>query len=504
MIRDLFLTTLYLKRFANLASASPLEQVVGAYLSNTSIDGRLIEKAVACENVLEQETLWSFVEKWRKTLALLLILKERDLLQPCRHLLLERVNVLKRYAVWEEFQLLSVYQAVAALLLGKPCKEVGISQLSGGACPLEAGSGHWPWSEVPHTVFHAELGILLCLYAVLSGKADYRHTAERLAEWHLNTLDHEYSPFSGLFSQEGVVCKELLLVYNFLLYDALAKETGRADFALVAEKQREQIQGQCGNERLRIPSFHAILEYQLVKETAAVASNLEFSLPKAFSDHSLALAGCRLAKSSSVATLFGGGSGMGCFHCQDVQVVNYGPQHMPLGDCRGFGIEGGGRLLGSHVKSVSTRDGHYAVEGVARLSSQRDFDKSSLAVLSSQHGGFWIDVKQRFEQGRLSIEAFFNGFADLSSLFFVFFVKAPMCLVGGKKIVKPRSFERYQGEVRTLQFQSKHASIVIDGSKELPEMSVIPLGGGENFWGADFLVAYPCSKEQRRYSWQLN
>jgi len=34
-------------------------------------------------------------------------------------------------------------------------------------------------------------------------------------------------------------------------------------------------------------------------------------------------------------------------------------------------------------------------------------------------------------------------------------------------------------------------------------MQVIPLSGGENFWGVDFLAAYVCSDEQRHYSWQL-
>jgi hypothetical protein len=34
-------------------------------------------------------------------------------------------------------------------------------------------------------------------------------------------------------------------------------------------------------------------------------------------------------------------------------------------------------------------------------------------------------------------------------------------------------------------------------------MQVIPLAGGDNFWGADFLVAYHLSQDQRNYQWHL-
>lgn len=33
-------------------------------------------------------------------------------------------------------------------------------------------------------------------------------------------------------------------------------------------------------------------------------------------------------------------------------------------------------------------------------------------------------------------------------------------------------------------------------------MEVIPLGGGNNFWSADFLIAFPLLKES--YQWQIN
>jgi len=86
---------------------------------------------------------------------------------------------------------------------------------------------------------------------------------------------------------------------------------------------------------------------------------------------------------------------------------------------------------------------------------------------------------------------------------FTFFVKADNCLVGGVQSVKPRSFSRYQGRVASIQMQGKLSSLSLEAHHKHGEMQVIPLGGGDNFWGADFLVAYILNPAESRYQWHI-
>ena len=118
-------------------------------------------------------------------------------------------------------------------------------------------------------------------------------------------------------------------------------------------------------------------------------------------------------------------------------------------------------------------------------------------------GGFWIDTRLEFQKAHLSIETVFNGIFDQKIFAFVFFAKAPTCLVDGRQAIEPRSFQRYQGKIRPVYLKGERASLAIEAGHKDGEMQVIPLGGGQNFWGADFLIAYQCNSDEECYRWQL-
>jgi len=565
MSRAPLFRTFFDDRLPDHPTAAPIERIVHAYLEDSPIDGRLIEKAIGLFRFTDAPTPWDVINEWRQTVALLLIIRSKDLLQPCRHLLLERVRLLRRHVLWREFQLLTAYQQLTDLLLGNSFQPKEFFQLSSGACPLEAGN-HWSWGQIPHPIFHAELGILLILFAKLSGdlKPDllpmngsdsnsfpleartpgsenkgvilenmtplfsepgvrasrgkefesdpfigsksglnYLKIAERLADWQLNTVDRAFVPFVGLFSHEGTVAENSLILHNFLLFDSVSKAANRTDLAYAADKLHEhfcQLQRQREN---KIPYYFLILESWLTDNYPPINSTT-LHLPSKINDSNFSLVGNRQEDISSVATLFGGGTGMGCLHYQDVHIVNYGPQHLPLGDCRGFGLDGGTFSLKSSSQIIETTDMFFKVAGISKLASRPKERQSAALFRQGEHSGFWIDAKQQFQERRLCLELTFNGFLRLSSVAFVFFIKASSCLMGGKTLVKPRSFERYRGKAAPLEFHGKNGVILLEALHEgYQEVQVIPLGGGENFWGADFLTAYVCSDEQRHYCWCL-
>lgn len=495
-----FLQTFYQQWLGEAKNSTPLEQIVDAYLNNAALDGAAIEKILSTGNGLNFNTPWELLEKWREMLALLLLLHQRGFLESCNEPISKYFSDLSKFSFWREFQLLSAYRTIIASLLKKPCQQLLIAQFPSGACPLESG-GHWSWGGIPHPLFHAELGILWCLYAYLFEDLKFLKAAEKLAEWQLNTLDHRFEPFTGLYSREGDVSQSTLLINNFLLFQAVAKMTKRQDLAFVANQQLDFLKKMQARIFFKIPCLSAVMDHFFATRLPSIQA-IEYHLPAAFEDAHLALAGCRTKEGSAVMTLFGGGSGMGCLHKDDIQIVNFGPQHLPLGDCQGFGIEGCGQFLSPHVKKIQGDREVLAVEGVSRMAPYTKEIQSHALFRAGEHSGCWIDVKQQFEKGQLSIETLFRRVGDPQALAFAFFVKAQSCSVA-QKIVKPRSFQRYQGKVFPVYLRGNEGMLTIDAKQECGELQVIPLGGGDNFWGGDFLIAYLFDSNLCSYCWNI-
>ena len=388
-----FLRSLYHKRILDSYHATPLEKIVDACLHNEPIDGRLIQQAIAIDPSYVPTTPWDLIEQWRSTLLTLLVLREKDLLQPCRHLLLERARILIRHPLWAEFQLLSLYRSLVCLLLQLPEEKFDIVQMESGACPTEWG-GHWPWGALPHPLFHAEFGILLCVYTILSGDKKNVEALKRLADWQINSLDHRFAPFIGLYAHEGDASEYSLVAHHFLLFDAISRISERPDLAYIAAKQLDLLQSM---PEATVSPFEVFMEAFLTHSLKSVAS-VSHRLPVAFQDAELALAGCRLPHSSAFATLSGGGSGMGCFHGSDVHVVNIGPQHLPLGDCRSFGLEAQSKMLKGQIKEMTISPQGFSLQGMTRMASLAKGESTSLPLfpqVSLQDIGLTVSLNMK-------------------------------------------------------------------------------------------------------------
>jgi len=480
---------------------TPFERVVNAYFNRTEISDALIDEVMTVRLHQEGETPWNHVEEWRQIAQLLLILREKKRLSTHYSIFLERFQKLSCVTLWSDFQLVIAYKILAEKLLEECSSDSNLRssgavpvspdffQFTSGAAPLER-EGQWLWAEVPHPIYQAELGLVWCLIGDITGDTTYFEWAAKLAEWHQNTLDHHFIPFIGLYSQEGEASLERLLVHNYYFFDAVARVCNRSDMAFLAERQLEHLEKFLLNYEGKIPTSIIALGQWLV--SLPLPTPEPHHPPKYFIDPDLALTIFRTVLTSGLASLYGGKSGMGCFHHADVQVVNFGPQYTPLGDCRGFGLEGAGRLLSNQVKSISASEEGFQLEGVARLPSNLD--------VTSQSGG-WLEAKVEFNDEGLSITTLANDLFEQDRSF-AFFIKAAECLIEGKEVIKPRSLQHYWGSAHRVHLKGLHGTVILESNQEC-EMHIIPLGGGENFWGADFLVAYVFSDGQTRGSWKL-
>lgn len=496
------LAEIYHQEIVEAYNLTPFQEVVDAYLHNAQVGEPMWDRAVTLDNSRKALSPWQLLDQWRELIILMLILHDKQQLQQRRDLFIDKVKQLQSEALWPEFQLLSSYQKLAAVLLQQKIKNIPILQSENGSAPLE-GLGHWAWGEVPHPLFHAELGILWSLLGQFTGEKHFFSAVEKLAAWQMQTLDHQFSPFVGLYALEEDAVPSVLLISNVVLFDAVGRLLEKANAIDLSEKMMFHVAEMASKYSIKVPAHLAVFNQWFSKNIAPQKEQI--TLSSSFADKDLAFVGCRSQDSSAVATIFGGRSGMGCFHFGDVQVVNFGPQHLPLGDCRGFGLEGAGRLLSGHLSFIDASEQGFVIEGMGRVAScpQNEYEAGFRQGIPS---GMWIDTTLNFKNGKsFAIEAEVSGLTD-RDFAFAFFVKAPSCVVddvvGGKQEIKHRSLKQYSGSAIPVLLQGKSGNLVIEETINGGKMQVIPLSGGDNFWGADFLIAYMCRVGQKS-SWLI-
>lgn len=496
----LLLNNLCQPRDHNILKASSNGKKNKVFFEEDCTSDDLVKQLMTLGEIQKDLSIWVLIDSWQSFLSLLLILHERGQLQQYAPKLIEHMRCLNTCFIWQELQLVSVYKTLCYCLLGQPIKDLPIHQNKSGAVSLEWG-GYWSWGGVPHNRIHAELGLLWCLLGQLTEDKRYLKAAESLANWQLNTLDHNFLPFIGLFSQEEDASETRLLINNFLLFSAIATFANRSDMAAVAEKQYARLATLSPSIATEFSSLQLAYDRWLSKYPK-ISPALPH-LPDVFKDDQLVLAICRSNLGSAVSTLAGGGTSMGAMYRGDVKIVSFGPQHLPLGDCGSFGVESQLDGLAEAQMKISEVDKMYCIQGLTRLTPYQKKSPLQATFRNGEHSGFWIDTKQSYQDEQLSIETVFRGLFDIGSLAFAFFVKAQSCAVETIKVVNLRSFDRYQGEVKTIILQGNKTSLTIEAGQKLGEMQVIPLGGGNNFWGADFLVAYLLDSQESKYSWLI-
>lgn len=458
----------------------------------------LFDRSLLPDNIQNELTVWRLIEKWQEMLSLLLLCRERGDLQGHAVKFLEPLRRLCACFAWPEMQLWSMYKAICSLLLDQPAEKPEVHQYPSGATPFERGE-RWSWGTAPQCRFQAELGFLWCLYGQLTGDIHYFKAAESLADWQLNTLNYHGQPLVGLFTQEEHGSELKLLINNYLLFSAVAVFSERKDMAAFAERHFDRMAALSSDVSIEFSPLQFVYHHWLSHYPKQQPEPLRLS--GLYKDESLLLAGYRSEIVSVASTLAGGGTSMGSLCRGDLQIVSFGPQHYPLGDCRGFGIETQQGWESQSTVKVSLADKSYCVEGIARVSPEPKTSTQRATYRNGEHSGTWIEAKQIFRNEQLTIEAIFHGLFDVSSLLFVFFVKANSCTIESLKEVKQRSFERYQGEVKKIILHGDKEILEIEAQEKQGGMQVIPLGGGDNFWGADFLVAYPLISQKSKYTW---
>lgn len=475
-------------------------QAVKAYLHGLGPDLSLLEEIKEISAINPSSPL-ILAEKWQQLLLFNILFEGIELHPEDKQLLQEGAAQLSLLPTWDEFQLLSALKNLNRRLAGLSITPANIFQLESGAVPLEHG-GHWQWAEVPHPLFHAELGVFWCLLGKILNDNNYLEAAAKLANWHLNTLSHDFHPFDALFIQEKDASLPALLMWNYLLFHSTALLANQPHLETPAHKQLEYLKETLQRSKWAIPEIGPVLENWLEKSVVAITPP-KLCLSSYIFDPHTNLVGCRSPNVDVICSLYGGRTGMGSIKSHDVQVVNYGPQGLPLGDCLSFGIEGGSFSQKSFPPSISPEDGSFQLKRRARLASTPGNNDSNGQFRSGAHSEMWVAAQQNFLNEKLTIETSFCGYKPCDTLAFTFFVRAKSCKLWNDKVLTPRTFDRYAGPAGLVTLQGTKTNLLLEALQPTGNMQIIPLAGGDNFWGADFLVAFELLSTSRDYSWTI-
>jgi hypothetical protein len=209
--------------------------------------------------------------------------------------------------------------------------------------------------------------------------------------------------------------------------------------------------------------------------------------------------GATFYKYDSLSFLFslsGIGTGFCSLEKNGIEISSIGPQFLPLGEMRKFGLFRTALAKENLFKDlkIDRGDSYINFQGWTRL--------CSAASEELRPGQSWIHLQVLAEKSSLNLSVKRIDFFDFSELYLVFFVKAEKVVIDKTFHLHPHTLDRYEGKSASLSFQKGKGSISLGSDSEV-NMQVIPLSGKDHFWGSQFLVAYHFPKDQT-ISFQIN
>ena len=511
MLHPRSLQSIYLDQVEKTSSSLDLGLL--QFLKSRTLSQDILEEFQWGESLLSEEKA---IENWKRLLAVNMMCSFEGVYESE---LAAKVRQFERHPWNQSSQYFRCIVALNHALAKMPVPEVGPSLLESGAALIDLHE-YCPWLALPYTPQHFEFGVFLSLLSLHANRDDLKEIVLAIANWQFNTLDSDAKPLPGLFVRENrcPVLQHLTLCY--LLFRCASLFSDAPLFAAIAQESIKGIWAYVQIEKEKIDPLWVLVEYwleqhgrgsdsSLSKESFGVSKSI--ALSEQIYDSSTALAGYRSSAQHAVCTLHGEGTGLGDIRYGDVQIITYGPQYLPLSDCSGFGIEGNALSdQGARRSMIEWRRSSFILKGCTRMIDQ----PASSLFETAKFRGIWLEVVQEFKKPHFYLNTTFLGIDGWDSVAFSFFIKAAVCKVQNNSqsdpqckapgiSLLPRSLEHYEGNAEAILLEGKENQIEIRPLSFKGTMHVIPLAGEKHFWGADFLISYILSPDQRHYQWHV-
>lgn len=371
--------------------------------------------------------------------------------------------------LWDTFQLDAAYGLLNALLAGLEPKNISPRQMPNGAAFVE-WAGNAPEGLVPDLRLSAELALVWGTLGVLQQDRSLIEAFLKLANWQLHTLDHRGLPYHFLWSRASDLSIPELLAFNERLFSLAHRICGSDVFSRASQMQTKALKS------WEVPQY----PYTLAKiAEGKVRTQERYPLSPFAEEATLGLAKFHDRSCSACFALSGFNSGMGAFQKTEVGIVNFGPQIERLDDLSRFGI----------ARSCSLKE-----KGFSDLIWEKQPQGVLLKGWTKAHAlDLWMEATMAYLDGKLKIKIQFDERKPRDDLWWVFHVQAQKASISGGPAIDAYTLDRYEGPARAVVFSGEQESLSIEPHAQMPQggrMKVVPLAGGNYFWGAEFLLAY--------------
>lgn len=330
-----------------------------------------------------------------------------------------------------------------------------------------------PYFESHQPMMLCELSSLYALLGTVQNNEDLKAKSRELAYKLFAFLDHEDLPFSAFGSKSSEHSEwDILIAYYLMAYSCSLLLEEKA-LHLVAEKLWQKIREAVRIESMKVPTFAILLiRWMNGLKIPSVGDAVSLDRKEVFFDPSLAAAYFKDTDLSCYFTFYGNKTSLGAIHGKSVRIVAIGPQLFPLSDPDGFGVaRSGTQEQSTDIQYQKTEDGFY-LRGWTKL----------------VNSPIWLELMAEAKKASVEMTLQTAG-VNSEKVGFSFYLRAKSCLVGEKKVFRPRSLERYCGKAVPVLLEGEKDSLMLKAQNDVV-LHLIPLAGKGFFWDADFLIAY--------------
>lgn len=363
----------------------------------------------------------------------------------------------------DSLQLPKAYSTLIAHLLHLDPVSITPEQFPNGTALLDT-LGWCHSREIPEPVEIAELGVLWMILGVRLKNEVLQRAGLKVAVWSAHLLDGYGRPHLSTWSRASSFKLSSLSLWHHALFTIAYRITGERAFSHIAQVAQEE-------------SWNP--EAFPIKLLVLVPSTMTPSIPNPYhpfaEESTVGLMKFSTTEMSMIAQVSGWNSGLFSFHKKEVAIVNAGPQMGAFDDLSKFGIT---RTWGTKHRPFQ----EMTWEKTAYHCRLKGWTKLSAAPV-------WVELDARLQAGQAVVEMSFQEKTLQESLSFVLFLKCDKLILGGKHHLETGTLEMYDGKAIPLELQGPSEKMVIAAENGI-SMKVIPLAGGDHFWGAKFLVAF--------------
>lgn len=380
-----------------------------------------------------------------------------------------------RYGCLKQQQLIYIYKMLIFFLLENEIEQADLQSIS---CSTQDRS-----VCLPHSLENVEFAIIAFLFGIFTGKKELIEKATAISLWQMKFLEDGQSFPEGLWTQAKDYSEASLSMAHTLLFYLTSQLHGKLDANHLVQESLKSFNSSAqieNSDSFYVFIFAFALNYMEIQIQSKVEVDKVLKLEE---EKSLGYGKYQLQDMQFHCAASGVGSGFATLHKNNISIVSMGPQLTSLAEMNSYGIYRAPLTRLTCFKDVSIEQETF--QGWTRM----------VAEDAIKPGSSWIYIDLHQKNNRYHLKTRWVDFQKTPDVFLVFFVKALKVVVDKKYHLNPSTLDRYQGKKASVTFCHEKESLTLESLTDT-FMQVIPLAGGDHFWGAKFLLAYAFPKNQ--------